>query len=159
MIEERVLRAFELRGESGEGSLRHMSRALLGVWRQHSWLHDQFWGQRHIWSLVDIEPKEIDLMPLGGEADDFHYPKLDQAVKELELAAKCGKRVNGIHDDPVNLLTLRHPSPLLNRLILVEGQYGRRHFKYAIGDGAHRALSLTAAGADKFEAYLGIPGG
>jgi len=157
-IAQRAIGALAVAGDRAEGALQHMSRALLGIWRQHSWLHDQFWGlQRRLWSLITIGPNEMDLMPLGGKADEFHYPKLNKAVEELREAAKRGIRVPGIHDEPMNLLTLRDSHPMLKRIILIEGLYGGRYFKYAIGDGAHRAISLCANGAISFEAYLGIP--
>jgi hypothetical protein len=143
-------------GQPGEGTLHHMSRALLGTWREHCWLHEQFWHHNLLWSLVELAPSEINVMPLGGAADKFHYPNLDDFVKELRVAAQRRQRITGVHDDP-NVLLASREEPMLKRIIVINGQYGNRNFKYAIGDGAHRAIILTARGHVPLEAYWGSP--
>ena len=139
-----------------EGALHHMSRALLGIWREHSWLHQQFWDHNLLWNVVELAPHEIDVMPLGGSAEEFHYPKLNQFVEELRAAAQSRQRVSGVHDDPNALLTSR-AEPMLKRIILINGHYGGRHFSFAIGDGAHRAIALAARGDALLQAYSGFP--
>src|SRR5262245_13276154 len=85
----KLLKALGEAAEPFEGPLQHMSRALICRWRDHSWLYEQFWDRTlsRFWSLVEVMPNEIDVMPLGGNANEFHYPKLDQFVDELRGAA------------------------------------------------------------------------
>ena len=143
-------------GKPFEGALQHMSRALLDIWRDHAWLYEQFWSRSLQWSLVELQPCEIDVTPLGGEVDEFHYPKLDKFVQELKSAAASGQRIKGVYDDPKVLLASRG-EPVLKRLIVINGEYRNRRFDYAIGDGAHRAIILAAAGAVTLQAYSGVP--
>lgn len=103
----RVIESFKVPVRNTEGALDHFSRALLDEWRQHGWLHNQFWHSGLRWSLVKLEPSEIDVMPLGGKAEEFHYPKLDRFVAELRDAANQGKRIPGVNDDPVCLLNTK----------------------------------------------------
>ncbi|MBU6400342.1 MAG: hypothetical protein KGS61_08490 [Verrucomicrobia bacterium] len=138
-----------------EGALQHMSRVLLCDLRKHSWLYDQFWARVGRWSLVKLRPDEIDVMPIGGPADKWHYPKLDAFVRDLQAAANAGVPIPNLPDDPAYLLQLR-PELALKRIILIKGDYAGRMFEYAIGDGAHRAVALAVNGVAELDAYWGI---
>ena len=157
-LDPKIIRAFSELANTNEGTLQHMSRALLDVWREHSWLHQQFWSQPPLaWSLVEVQPAEIDVMPLGGKPEEFHYPKLDVLVQQLQAAASRGERVAGIEDDPKSLLTLRPLPPLQNRIILINGEHENRHCDCVIGDGVHRAISMAAMNLLPLVGYYGVP--
>ena len=141
-----------------EGALQHMSRMLLGELRKHSWLHTQFWERNLDWFLISLAPNEVDAMPMGGDVATWKYPKLDILVHEIQEAHKRGAPVSGLSDDP-QLLLKRRSKELMNRIIVIEGLYEKRAFKFAIGDGAHRAIAQAADGVLALEAYWGAPSG
>lgn len=149
--------------DAKEGTLHHMSRSLLGEWRGHSWLHERFWSDPPlVWSLVEVQPDEINVLPIGGKPEEFHYPKLNALVEELRVADSRGERVPGIHEDAKSLLFYRDASELqerklLDRIIAIKGTYADRHFDCIIGDGFHRAVSMTANNRLPILAYYGRP--
>jgi hypothetical protein len=154
-LESAALASLIAPANAGEGALQHLSRTLLVIYRKHSWLYDRLYEVQRAWSLIEVTTDEIDMMPMGGEPTSFHYPKLSALVREVKDAAEHRKRIPGINDDPGFLLSPRATALLRTRVILIKGEYASRHFDFALGDGAHRAIYLAATGARYLEAYYG----
>lgn len=126
-----------------ENAIQCLAHKLICDVRNHSWLYEQFYQKGLFWSLASLCIDEIDVMPMGGNARDFHYPKLSKFVDEVKCAAEKKESIPGVNDTPEKLLDVSRQieNP---RIIVVKGKYAERCFDFAIADGAHRAISLAS---------------